>query len=71
MPFRLVDLAEMALTLRDICLGIIDLAHPDTKPVIMATRHQGPSRDARDTSSTRVDIAQELGSLSYVFSVCV
>jgi len=56
MPFRLSELAQMSLTLRDVCLGIIDLTHPDTRPV---------------THSTRVSATQQLGVLAYVFRVCI
>lgn len=34
MPFDLPELAHMALALREACLGIIELAHPDSKPVV-------------------------------------
>ena len=54
MPFSLSELAQMSLTLRDVCLGIIDLTHPDAKPV---------------TASTRLAAAQQLRVLAYVFRV--
>ena len=31
MPFQLMELAQIAYELRDACLGIIDLTHPDSK----------------------------------------
>ena len=34
MPFSLVELVPMTLMLRDSCLGIIELAHPDAKPMV-------------------------------------
>ncbi|KAL5017056.1 hypothetical protein ScPMuIL_006645 [Solemya velum] len=34
MPFSLSELAPMAHALRDTCLGIIELAHPDAKPTV-------------------------------------
>ncbi|XP_070563134.1 ubiquitin-protein ligase E3C-like [Ptychodera flava] len=34
MPFRLSELVQMSLTLRDACLGMIELAHPETKPSV-------------------------------------
>jgi len=55
MPFRLSELAQMSLTLRDVCLGIISLTHPDTRPV---------------TPSTRLNATQQLDILAYVFRVC-
>lgn len=34
MPFQLHELVPMTQILRDVCLGIIELAHPDTKPAL-------------------------------------
>jgi len=34
MPFKLLDVMQMVIALRDVCLGIIELAHPDAKPTI-------------------------------------
>jgi len=56
MPFRLSELAQISVTLRDVCLGIIDLTHPDTRPV---------------TQSTRLNAIQQLDVLAYVFRVCL
>ena len=56
MPFRLSELALMSVTLRDVCLGIIDLTHPDTRPV---------------NQSSRLTAAQQLHVLAYLFRVCL
>lgn len=34
MPFTLPELVPMMIQLRDVCLGIIELAHPDAKPTV-------------------------------------
>ncbi|XP_045160514.2 ubiquitin-protein ligase E3C-like [Mercenaria mercenaria] len=34
MPFNLLEVIQMVIALRDVCLGIIELAHPDAKPTI-------------------------------------
>ncbi|CAH1772399.1 unnamed protein product [Owenia fusiformis] len=34
MPFKVSELVPMSLELRNACLGIIELAHPDTKPTL-------------------------------------
>ena len=34
MPFTLSELVPMMTQLRDVCLGIIELAHPDAKPTV-------------------------------------
>ncbi|XP_057365077.1 ubiquitin-protein ligase E3C-like [Daphnia carinata] len=32
MPFKLYEVVELASTLRDVCLGLVELAYPDTRP---------------------------------------
>jgi len=54
MPFRLSELVEMSVILRDVCLGVIELTHPDTRPV---------------TESTRLTALQHLHLLAYAFRV--
>ena len=34
MPFNVMELVPMSQALRDVCVGIIELAHPDTKPLL-------------------------------------
>ena len=34
MPFTLSELIPMTVYLRDACLGIIELVHPDSKPIL-------------------------------------
>ncbi|XP_076346418.1 ubiquitin-protein ligase E3C [Tachypleus tridentatus] len=34
MPFSLSELVSLSLALRDVCLGLIELAYPDTKPSV-------------------------------------
>ena len=34
MPFTIAELVPMILALRDTCLGIIELAHPETRPEV-------------------------------------
>ena len=34
MPFQISELIPMSQALRDACLGIIELAHPETKPAL-------------------------------------
>ncbi|OWF54780.1 ubiquitin-protein ligase E3C-like [Mizuhopecten yessoensis] len=40
MPFRLEELVPMTLVLRDTCLGVIELAHPDTRLSISEDYHE-------------------------------
>jgi len=56
MPFCLSELAQMSVTLRDVCLGIIDITHPDTRPV---------------SQLSRLVAVQQLRLLAYVFRVCL
>ena len=32
MPFSLNEVVELASILRDVCLGLVELAYPDTRP---------------------------------------
>jgi ubiquitin-protein ligase E3 C len=32
MPFSLTEVVELASILRDVCLGLVELAYPDTRP---------------------------------------
>ena len=32
MPFSLNEMVELASILRDVCLGLVELAYPDTRP---------------------------------------
>ena len=32
MPFNLAEIRELASTLRDICVGLVELAYPDSRP---------------------------------------
>lgn len=34
MPFTLRELADISLTLRDVCIGLVELAYHDTKPAL-------------------------------------
>ena len=34
MPFTVSELVPMMIQLRDVCLGIIELAHPDARPTV-------------------------------------
>lgn len=34
MPFNLLEVIQMVIALKDVCLGIIELAHPDAKPTV-------------------------------------
>ena len=60
MPFTLAELPHMALTLRDVCLGIIDLTHPDTKP-------SSGSRHRLDG----INVVRQQHMLSHVFKVTI
>jgi hypothetical protein len=58
MPFTLQKLAHMALAMRDVCLGIVLLTHPDTKPT-SSLRHE----------TDAVNVVRQLDVLPYVFKV--
>ncbi|KAK3607654.1 hypothetical protein CHS0354_010642 [Potamilus streckersoni] len=70
MPFTLMELVPMTLVLRDVCLGIIELAHPDAKPTInedyrIALKKTGVKERARDNQKDALSKAQ----WGYLFKV--
>ncbi|KAH3832095.1 hypothetical protein DPMN_105372 [Dreissena polymorpha] len=34
MPFELKEVENMSVALKDVCLGILELAHPDARPTV-------------------------------------
>ena len=60
MPFELPVLSQIALTLCDVCIGVIYLAHPDTKVPI-------GSRHGLELTNETLLIRQE--SLAFAFKV--
>ena len=70
MPFALSDLVLMSRVLRDACLGIIELAHPETRPEVreeykLAFRSIGSSR----TSVSTVELLRQQKTWSHLFKV--
>ena len=58
MPFKLPELVVMSRALRDACLGIIELAHPETRPEVreeykLAFQSIGAARKTQSTDELR------------------
>lgn len=56
MPFTLVELQSMTLILRDVCLGLIELAYHDTKITIKSEEYKRAVDSVRDEQK---DVSQE------------
>lgn len=70
MPFSVAELVPMSQWLRDACLGIIELAHPDTRPTIKddykkAFRSVGVLQD----ELTSEDLDRQRETWAYLFKV--
>ena len=72
MPFKLTELVPMVLMLRDTCLGIIELAHPDAKLSVTEDYREALRRTAmKDKHYVTQDDSLELTSTwSFLFKVC-
>ena len=58
MPFTLPELVVMSRALRDACMGIVELAHPETRPEVreeykLAFQSIGATRTAQSTHDLR------------------
>lgn len=51
MPFNLSEVVELASMLRDVCLGLVELAYPDTRPntSFSLAKARNSSSDNEDT----------------------
>ena len=48
MPFTLAELVSMSTHLRDICLGLVELAFPESRPVVREDYRQAVSGQCQD-----------------------
>lgn len=70
MPFNLLEIIQMVIALRDVCLGIIELAHPDAKPTINEDYRQALSRVGVKTRNNNVkELNQQTLQWGYLFKV--
>ena len=57
MPFTLNEVAELASILRDVCIGLVELAYPDTRPsawVNASKAARDPPTDSRQQQDVRL-----------------
>ncbi|KAH3832184.1 hypothetical protein DPMN_105462 [Dreissena polymorpha] len=64
MPFELKEVENMSMALRDVCLGILELAHPDARPTVnddyrRVLANKGQRKDTKELSKE----TKEWGSL--------
>lgn len=70
-PFTLKELIGVTLTLRDACLGLIELAYPDTRS-ILNEEYQQAFRSVSNSQSYRSGNTKEQAEVwSYMFKVVV
>lgn len=70
MPFQLTDLVFMSLALRDACVGIIELAHPETKPTLKEDyRKAFQSVGATSNLLTLDELTRQMDTWAYLFKV--
>ena len=70
MPFQVHELVPMSLALRDTCLGIIELVHPDTKPSLKEDYKKAfQSVGIMQNTLTAAQVQQQQRTWAYVFKV--
>lgn len=70
MPFNLQDVTQMVIALRDVCLGIIELAHPDAKPTINDDYRHALSRvDGKTRNNNIKELNRQTLQWGYLFKV--
>lgn len=70
MPFRVGELVPMSLALRDACLGLIELAHPDTRPAMKEDYKKAfQSVGVTQHVLTAQELQQQLEIWAYLFKV--
>lgn len=70
MPFTLSEIISMVISLRDVCLGIIEVAHPDAKPMINEDYRQALTRVGSKTKVSDVkNLSRQTQQWGYLFKV--
>ena len=69
MPFRLDELIHMSLSLRNACLGMIECAHPETRPTVTEDYTQAMASVGVTPRSRSSDIASTWMHVFKVWSV--
>ena len=70
MPFQICQLVPMSQALRDACIGIIELAHPDTKPTLKEDyRKAFQSVGLAHNMLTVEQLQKQMDTWAYLFKV--
>jgi len=70
MPFPVSHLVAMSQALRDVCLGLVELAHPESRPVIKEDYRQAfASVGAHTTALSGEQLHKHLETLAQLFKV--
>jgi ubiquitin-protein ligase E3 C len=71
MPFTLQELASMGLTLRDVCIGLVELAYHDTRPSIREEYHNALKSVDQNNQNTTDDQKDVMRHWNKLFKSCV
>ena len=72
MPFMVSDLVPMVIVLRDICLGIIELAYPDARPTLNDDyRHALTKTGVKARNNNVKEVSRQTVQWAYLFKVNV
>lgn len=71
MPFTLQELASMGLTLRDVCIGLVELAYHDTRPSVREDYHNALRNGNQSNQNTTDDQKNVMRHWNKLFKSCV
>jgi len=69
MPFNLLDVIQMVIALRDVCLGIIELAYPDAKPTMNDDYRLALKKVGVKSRSNTKEMDRQTRQWEYMFKV--
>ena len=70
MPFKVQELVPMTQALRDACLGIIELAHPDSKHALRTSYKTALNKTSTTQKIvTEDDMLRQIETWAYLFKV--
>lgn len=70
MPFNLLEVIQMVIALRDVCLGIIELAYPDAKPTINDDYRLALKKVGIKSRNNTKEVDRQTRQWGYLFKVC-
>ena len=71
MPFTLSELVPMSLALRDVTIGLVELAFPETRPTVREDYQNAVGGGASAASSTSAAVSSDVRIWSHLFKTTV